>query len=80
VIGGYQNKKYSGQTFYLSLEGQSWTEGPPLKSRRGYQSCGRIRKDKQSQEMSLIVAGGWNATSFMSSVEILDAGLVFKPN
>jgi hypothetical protein len=72
VIGGRQNgPDYSGNTFYYTFGEESWTEGPELKNKRGYHSCGRIRRDKDSQEMSIIVAGGWIG-SYLSSVEILD--------
>ena len=40
----------------------------------GYHSCGKIRRNKESQEMSIIVAGGYGGFSYLSSVEILDEG------
>jgi len=64
VIGGFQNSQVSGKTFYFTFPEQSWTKGPELKNKRASHSCGRIRRNKESQEMSIIVAGG--------SVEILD--------
>ncbi len=70
AILGAQNSGYSGKTFYFTLEEESWTEGPELKNKRESHSCGKIRKNKDSQEMSIIVAGGWG----LSSVEILDVG------
>jgi hypothetical protein len=73
VIGGYQNG-FSGKTFYFTFGEESWTEGPELKNKRGYHSCGKIRRSKESQEMSIIVAGGYDGTSTLSSVEILDEG------
>jgi hypothetical protein len=73
VIGGRQNSQNSGKTFYFTFGEQSWTEGPDLKNKRWYHSCGKIRRNKESQEMSLIVAGGWDG-SYLSSVEILDEG------
>jgi hypothetical protein len=74
VIGGWQNCQNSGKTFYLTFGEKSWTEGPELKNERRWQSCGKIRKNKESQEMSLIVAGGFDGSSYLSSVEILDEG------
>jgi hypothetical protein len=75
VIGGHQDGYFSGKTFYFTFGDESWTEGPELKNKRGYFSCGKIRRDKESQEMSLIVAGGYNGTiPRLSSVEILDEG------
>ncbi len=74
VIGGIQNGLYSGKTFYFTFGEESWTAGPELKNKRGYHSCGKIRRDKESQEMSIIVAGGWDGASELSSVKILDEG------
>ncbi len=75
VIGGFQNGMDSGKTFYFTFGEESWTEGPELKNKRGYHSCGKIRRNKESQEMSIIVAGGYaGGSSFLSSVEILDEG------
>jgi N-acetylneuraminic acid mutarotase len=73
AIGGEQNEQYSGKTFYFTFGEESWTEGPELKNKRDGHSCGKIRRNKESQEMSIIVAGGWDG-SFLSSVEILDEG------
>jgi hypothetical protein len=72
AIGGVQNNQYSGKTFYFTLGEESWTEGPELKNERYFHSCGRIRRNEESQEMSIIVAGGYYSGS--SSVEILDEG------
>ncbi len=75
VIGGVQNDQRSGKTFYFTFGEESWTEGPELKNKRGYHSCGKIRRNKESQEMSIIVACGFNYVSLiLSSVEILDEG------
>ncbi len=74
AIGGIQNGRYSGKTFYFTFGDESWTEGPELKNERWYHSCGNIRRNKDSQEMSIIVAGGWDGGSYLSSVEILDEG------
>jgi len=71
VIGGVQNGQYSGKTFYFTFGEESWTEGPELKNKRAVHSCGKIRRNKESQEMSIIVAGGYDG-SYLSSVEILD--------
>jgi hypothetical protein len=75
AIGGYQNSQgYSGKTFYFTFGEKSWTEGPQLKNKIIYHSCGRIRRNKESQEMSIIVAGGYDGSTRLSSVEILDEG------
>jgi hypothetical protein len=74
VIGGYQNEHNSGKTFYFTFGKESWTEGPELKCKRDRHSCGRIKRDKESQEVSIIVAGGYSNGSHLSSVEILNDG------
>jgi hypothetical protein len=74
VIGGYQNDKISGGTFYFTFGEGNWTNGPLLKNKRIYHSCGKIRRNTDSQEMSIIVAGGYYGSSFLSSVEILNEG------
>jgi hypothetical protein len=75
VIGGWQNEQYySGKTFYFTFGEESWTEGPELKNKRSYHSCGKIKRNKESQEMSIIVAAGYDGSSRLSSVEILHEG------
>jgi hypothetical protein len=74
VIGGLQNGQYSGKTFYFTIGEEKWSEGPELMHKRDVPSCGRIRKDKESKEMSVIVAGGYDGSSSMSSTEILNEG------
>ncbi len=73
AIGEYQNGLISGKPFYFTFGKESWTEGPELKNKRADHSCGKIRRNKESHEMSIIVAGGWDG-SYLSSVEILDEG------
>jgi hypothetical protein len=54
VIGGQQNDQdLSGKTFYLTFGEKSWTKGPALKYKREKHSCGRIRRNNKSQEMSI---------------------------
>ena len=72
VLGGFQNYQVSGRTFYFTPEKGSWSQGPQLKHKRRRHSCGRVRRDKDSQEMSIIVAGGSDDSFYLSSVEILD--------
>ncbi len=74
AIGGYQNGKRSEKTLYFTFGEESWTEGPELKNKRTGHSCGKIRRNKESQEMSIIVAGGYDGSSYLSSVEILHDG------
>ncbi len=73
VIGGIQNGQNSGKSFYFTFGEESWTEGPELENKREGHSCGKIRRNKESQEMSIIVAVGWGGSS-LSLVEILDEG------
>jgi hypothetical protein len=75
VIGGMNNGRWSRMTFYFTIGEESMIEGPELNSKRSDHSCGRIKKDKEGQELSIIVAGGWaGGSSYLSSVEILDDG------
>jgi hypothetical protein len=74
VIGGIQNEQISRKTFYFTFGEESWTKGPALKNKRDGHSCGKIRRNKYSQEMSIIVAGGNDDGSYLSSVEILNEG------
>ncbi len=75
AIGEIQNgQDFSGKTFYYTFGEESWTEGTELKNKRADHSCGKIRKNKESQDMSIIVAGGVDGSSYLSSVEILDEG------
>ncbi len=77
VIGERENdQEFSGKTFYFTFGEESWTRGPKLKFRRYDHSCGKIRRDKEREEMSIIVAGGWDGSFRTSSVEILDEGSV----
>jgi hypothetical protein len=72
VIGGIQNDAVVSNTYYFNLDQTKWNVGPALKNIRKQQSCGRIRKDSSSPELSLIVAGGSSGAAWLSSVEILD--------
>jgi hypothetical protein len=73
VIGGIQNLQFSNKTYFFNTENEIWTEGPQLKNIRKSHSCGTIRKSSQSQEFSVIVAGG-DGYEIFASVEILDPG------
>jgi hypothetical protein len=70
IIGGSNSKK---NTYLFNSLNTKWSQGPQLKRERSYHSCGRIMKDNQSQETSIIVAGG-ESRNPLSSVEILDEG------
>ena len=74
LIGGLQNGLISGKTYYFNSVGHIWTEGPELNHNRIDPSCKRIRTDQRNQKTSIIVAGGGDSSSYISSVEILDEG------
>jgi hypothetical protein len=75
AIGGYQNsQEHSGKTFYFTFGEESWTEGTELKHKRGFHSCGKIRRDQEGEGMSIIVAAGDDGSAYLSSTEILDEG------
>lgn len=78
VIGGVQNgvRPATTNTYYFNSNTEMWTAGPQLKNfRRFGQSCGRIRANSlRSQDLSIIVAGGYDGEPFLTSVEILDHG------
>jgi hypothetical protein len=69
VIEGMTSK-----TYYFNTQTNVWVPGPTLTVYRSGHSCGKIKKDMNSQEMSIIVAGGSNLRGVLSSVEVLDPG------
>ena len=73
VIGGIQDEYNSPNTYFFNTKSEEWVAGPRLLYGRDSHSCGKIKKDSQSNQESVIVVGGWNVP-LMSSVEILDAG------
>jgi hypothetical protein len=74
VIGGIQNGQTTGDIFYFTFGTDTWTPGPALNNKRTRHKCGKIRRNKESHEMSIIAAGGFYSESQLSSVEILDEG------
>jgi hypothetical protein len=75
IAGRHNGGDSSERTYYFTLGEEKWTDGPSLNFPRFGHSCGEIRRDKESQEMSIIVAGGFGRRGyFMSSVEILHTG------
>ena len=73
VIGGIQDEYNSPNTYFFNTKSEEWVAGPKLLYGRDSHSCGKIKKDSQSNQESVIVVGGWNVP-LMSSVEILDVG------
>ena len=77
VIAGQQNgSSNSSETFIIDTENGAWHEGPLLISGRHAQSCARIHRDSQSNDLSsIIVVGGWNSVELdVPTTEILDQG------
>ena len=80
IISGSQNGEDefgvdpSANTFYFNTDNGIWKPGPNLNNGRSYFGCARIRQDSKSLQYSIIVAGGFDGTSYLSSVELLDAG------
>ena len=70
VIGGSQNQITSRKTFFFTLGKENWIEGPAMKYERKGHNCERIKREKDSQEMSIIVVGGYDGYS----AETLDEG------
>jgi hypothetical protein len=59
--------------YKIHIASTTLTAGPQLKHKRWQHSCGRIRTNIQSQDFTIIVAGGYDEST-LSSVEILDLG------
>jgi hypothetical protein len=73
LVIGSEPSQGSSTTYYLNIENDIWTQGPYLNNIRENTSCGKVRRSNNSQEFSIIVAGGWDVFQ-QSSVEILDQG------
>ena len=77
LIGGRQEDTFfSPKTYLFNTDDniQEWVQGPSLNFGREEHRCARIKKDSSSLKFSIIVVGGNNSRSYMSSVEILDEG------
>ena len=73
LVAGIQQGITSNRVFIFNSDFENWIEGPPLKFARSLHSCTMIKTNGQSNNLSIVVAGGNNGT-VMSSVEILDEG------
>jgi hypothetical protein len=59
VIGGEQDRQInSPKTYYFNTHTKVWSDGPELNHGRIGHSCAQLRKDDQSDQFSVIVAGG----------------------
>jgi len=75
LISGYLNETIgSPETYFFNAEDDIWRDGPALKTGRTGHSCGKVKKDSQSSEYVIIVAGGSPDISPFTSVEILEDG------
>ena len=61
----------SSETFWFNSITEMWSPGPTLNLARCAHGCGII---KDSNQVYLIVAGGWNGTNLFDSTEILELG------
>ena len=53
LIGGSTEESfYSVKTYFYNFDTKGWTEGPKLNRSRSHHSCGMIKKDKDSDEVS----------------------------
>jgi hypothetical protein len=77
VIIGKEKGNDSTVSYFFDVNLKRGTEGPQLKVSRSGFGCGTIRRSNSSQELSIIVAGGFNGNNSypgLTSVEILDQG------
>ena len=78
LIGGQLNGSLdsSHTIYYYNTMEEVWSEGPHLIELRMYHVCGRIAKDKDSNEFTGITVGGIEFASgrFLRGVEVLDDG------
>ena len=71
IIGGY-NSTYLAETYLFNSETEKWMPGPSLQNARHAHNCARIKTQKTQPYFSIIVAGGYDGRTHLSSVEILD--------
>ena len=74
LIAGKQNGKISNKTWILEFSDSTPNnlnikEGPTLSTERSMHTCGKMIVNGK---IRIVVAGGWNDTKYLDSVEILD--------
>ena len=73
LIAGKQNGKISNKTWILKFSDTpnnlNIKEGPTLNTERSMHTCGKMIVNGK---IRIVVAGGWNDTKYLDSVEILD--------
>jgi hypothetical protein len=67
LCGGY-NGQYLNECHYMDLEDHSWSQGPPIMTKRYAHSCGIFKSAAHQGRNVVIIAGGADT----DSVEILD--------
>jgi hypothetical protein len=71
LIGGFDGW-FSDESYYMSLEDQSWSQGLNLKEGRYAHTCGVFKSSVHQGRTVVIAAGGHNGGNVMNSVELLD--------
>jgi hypothetical protein len=73
LIGGgdASNGVYIGESYYISLEDQSWSQGPDLISPRWMHACG-VFKSRAHQGRTVVIVAAGNKNNPLDSVELLD--------
>jgi len=77
LSGGMQGQNTNGEkVFFMSLVDNFWVQGPSLITGRFAHSCGQINKNENTNQKSIIVAGGMIGTNYapIDDVEILNDG------
>jgi len=78
ISGGMQGSNSNGEKVFLfSLLTNIWIEGPSMQMGKFAHSCGRIISDNNTNQKSVIVAGGLINFVPIFNVEILDYGSSF---
>ena len=74
VIGGRLMDAVSTKTYFINTVNNIWIEGPPLLFGRFKHSCSKIKKNSQSHQMNVIIAGGYYHDTYKltNSVEIFN--------
>ena len=55
LVGGpLEDGKISKRTYFFDFETKTWSPGPNLKVPRSYHACAMIKKDEESDEVSIL--------------------------
>jgi hypothetical protein len=73
LCGGY-NGGILNECHYMDLEDHSWSQGPPMMTKRQQHSCGIFKSAAHQGRNVVIAAGGWWwDDDYLDSVEFLDS-------